>query len=85
MFDMCFGPQMNRCVMCLAMNALFTEDPAKDPALYKMLQAVGLDGTKPILHCEHPVVTGTEQLLPSPPPQAEVFCTTDQNQSMPSS
>ncbi len=55
-----------------AVNTSFTEDLAKDPALLKVLQAVGLDGTKPILHRAHPVVEGTEQTLPLYPPSTSV-------------
>ncbi len=66
--DMCFGSQMNRRMVCLALNVLFTGDPAKDPALAKVHQAVGLEGTKPILHYDHPVVVGTEELLQLCPP-----------------
>ena len=65
---MCFGPQANRRAFSNALNTLFTQDPAKDPALVKVLQAVGLDGTKPILHREHPVVVGTEEIRPLCPP-----------------
>jgi len=35
---------MNRRVVCLVVNALFTENPAKDPALANVLQSMGLDG-----------------------------------------
>ena len=65
---MCFGPQMNRRAVRIALNALFTEDPTKDPILAKVLQSMGLDGTKPILHREHPVVVGTEEIRPLCPP-----------------
>ena len=69
---MCFGPQMNRRVVRLALNGLFTRDLAKDPALAKVLQSVGLDGTKPILHRDHPVVVGTEHILPLCPPDTSM-------------
>jgi hypothetical protein len=69
---MCFGPQANRRAFRNALNTLFTQDPAKDPALVKVLQAVGLDGTKPILHREHPVVVGMERILPLCPPTTSV-------------
>jgi hypothetical protein len=65
---MCFVLQMNRRMVRLALNALFTGDPRKDPALAKVLQSVGLDGKKPILHREHPVVVGTEEIRPLCPP-----------------
>ena len=55
-----------------ALNTLFLEDQAKDPALAKVLQSVGLDGTKPILHSEHPVVVGMEWGLPLCPPTTSV-------------
>ena len=67
-----FWTQANRRAFRNALNTLFTQDPAKDPALAKVLQAVGLDGTKPILHREHPVVVGTEQALPLCPPTTTV-------------
>ena len=54
--------------MCLALNSLFTEDPAKDPALFKVLQSMGLDGEKAILHREHPAVVGSEERRPLCPP-----------------
>jgi hypothetical protein len=59
---------MNRRVVRLALEALFTADPEKDPALAKVLQSVGLDGKKPILHGDHPVVVGKEDRLPLCPP-----------------
>jgi hypothetical protein len=61
--DMCFGPQMNRRVVLLALNGLFTGDPEKNPALAKVLQSVRLDGKKPILHRDHPDVVSKEEIL----------------------
>ena len=54
--------------MRLALNSLFTEDPAKDPALFKVLQSMGLDGEKAILHRGHPAVVGSEERPPLCPP-----------------
>ncbi len=59
---------MNIRVACLAVNSLFTENPAKDPALAKVLQSMGLDGKKNILHREHPVLFGLEERRPLCPP-----------------
>ena len=53
------GSQANRREVRKAVNLLFTENPSKDPALAKVLKSMGLDGTKPILHPEHPVILGS--------------------------
>ena len=52
----CFGTQVDRMATRSAVNALFTGDPKTDPVLFKVHQAMGLPGDKPILHAEHPVV-----------------------------
>jgi hypothetical protein len=38
------------------LNELFLGNPATNPALRKVHQAMGLPGDKPVLHAEHPVV-----------------------------
>jgi hypothetical protein len=38
------------------LNELFLGNPATNPALCKVHQAMGLPGDKPVLHAEHPVV-----------------------------
>ena len=38
------------------LNDLFLGDPATNPALNKVHVAMGLPGTKPVLHAEHPAV-----------------------------
>ncbi len=58
---------MNKQLVSLALNALFTDE---DPALAKVLQSVGLDGKRPILHRDHPVVVGKEDILPLCTPNA---------------
>ena len=61
LIDMYFGPpQGNRRVVRHALNSLFYDDPAKDPALEKVLQSMGLDGKKSILHREHCIYFGSE-------------------------
>ncbi len=57
-----------RCIVCLALNGLFTGYPENDPALSKVLRSVGLDGKKTILHSNHPVVVGREDILSLCPP-----------------
>lgn len=46
--------------MRVAVNLLFTGDPATTTGLAKVLEAVGLPDDKPVLHPQHPVVVGTE-------------------------
>ncbi len=59
---------MNRRVVRLALDGLFTGDPEKDSALAKVLQSMGLDVKRPILHSNHPVVVGAEEIRPLCPP-----------------
>ena len=54
--------------MRLALNSLFNGDPAKDPALEKVLQSMGLDGKKSILHREHCIYFGSEERCTLCPP-----------------
>ena len=53
-----FGVQTDRAAARDAVNTLFLGNPTTNPALCKVHQAMGLPGTKPILHAEHPVVVG---------------------------
>ena len=48
--------QSNRMAVRRAVNDLFLGNPTTNPALRKVLQAMGLPGDKPVLHAEHPVV-----------------------------
>ena len=69
---MCFGPQANRRVFRVAVNTLICEDPAKHPDLAQVLQAMGWDPSKTVLHCVHPAVIGTEESLPLCPPATTI-------------
>ena len=69
---MCFGPQANRRVFRVAVNTLFCGDPAKHPDLAQVLQAMGWDPSKTVLHREHPAVIFTEESLPLCPPATTV-------------
>ena len=69
---MCFGPQANRRVFRVAVNTLFCGDPAKHPDLAQVLQAMGWDPSKTVLHREHPLLSVRRSHFPVCPPATTV-------------